>query len=71
MPRNRKPRENFFLPTGYDIRTACEKIRENWSERERKKRAGLQYEVSNWTPPEVSIRSIYDAARDMNHSQYD
>ena len=39
-------------PTPEEIKDACEKIQEGWSEQDRKKRAG-QVDNGGWTPPEV------------------
>ena len=42
-----------FEPTPREIRRACEKIQQRWSERERCKRAGRPHGY-HWTPPLVA-----------------
>jgi hypothetical protein len=43
-----------YQPTAREIRRACASIRENWSDRERRKRAGVPKEEP-WTPPQTRI----------------
>lgn len=38
------------LPSRRDIRAACDRIQNHWSETERRKRAGLA-RVESWAPP--------------------
>lgn len=56
-----KRESRVFLPTSHDIRQACDRIQQNWSERERRKRAGWQ-EGGQWLPPVVTTDSLLDDA---------
>ena len=53
----KKRGRNIFEPTARDIRRACEKIQENWSDQERRKRAGQQHQ-DHWMPPFVDLDSL-------------
>jgi hypothetical protein len=65
----RDKRENrVFLPTTHDIREACEKIQESWSERERRKRAGW-IEGGHWLPPLVETESLLEDISRATDSQ--
>jgi len=55
--RRDKRESRVFLPSSLDIRRACEKIQEGWSERERRKRAGGE-EGGHWLPPLVETDSL-------------
>jgi hypothetical protein len=56
---NRVNRESkAFLPTLHDIRQACDKIQENWSEWERRKRSG-GIEKPHWLPPFVEVDLLF------------
>ena len=57
--KREKRESRVFLPTSHDIRQACEKIQETWSERERRKRAGW-IEGGHWLPPLVETESLLD-----------
>jgi hypothetical protein len=48
----------MFLPTSHDIQQACNKMQEQWSEWERRKRSGWVEEI-HWLPPEVDSL-LYD-----------
>ena len=56
-----KRESRVFLPTSHDIRQACDRIQQDWSERERRKRAGW-LEGGQWLPPVVSTDSLLDDA---------
>ncbi len=59
-----------FVPTSHEIREACERIQEGWSERERRKRAGW-IEGGRWLPPLVEIDSLlYEASRAADPHPY-
>jgi hypothetical protein len=53
----KKRGRNIFEPTARDIRRACEKIQEKWSDQERRKRAG-QAQREHWLPPVVDLDSL-------------
>ncbi len=52
--KNSKREGKGYQPTAREIRRACESIRETWSDRERRKRAGIAKEEP-WTPPQTKI----------------
>ncbi len=56
-----KRESRVFLPTSHDIRQACDRIQQKWSDRERRKRAGWT-EGGQWLPPVVSTDSLLDDA---------
>ena len=57
-----KRSERTYEPTAQDIREACERIQEGWSERERRNRAG-DIEGRHWLPPLVEGQSLlYDVS---------
>jgi len=43
----------IFRPTPHEIRSACERIQQRWSDRERRKRAGRP-KNEHWSPPLVT-----------------
>lgn len=45
-------------PTEQEIRRACERIQAGWSERQRRKRAGMPEQ--HWLVPEISVFSRFD-----------
>lgn len=53
-----KRRRKIFQPTQRDIRRACEKIQEGWSDRERQKRSG-QPDKRHWAPPVVDSSLLF------------
>jgi hypothetical protein len=53
----KKRGRHIFEPTVRDIRRACEKIQENWSDQERRKRAG-QAQREHWLPPVVDLDTL-------------
>ena len=53
-----KRESKIFLPTSHDIREACDRIQEGWSDRERQKRAGWA-EGRHWSPPLVIADSSF------------
>ncbi|NIL98083.1 MAG: hypothetical protein GTO53_09795 [Planctomycetales bacterium] len=54
-----KKRENppSYQPTPAEIRRACEEIRKRWSQRERRRRAGLDPD-GGWMPPTIRSGEI-------------
>lgn len=56
--KGEKRERRVFLPTSVDIRQACERIQEGWTERERKKRAGANNQ-QHWLPPLVEADSLF------------
>ncbi|MHB8972138.1 MAG: hypothetical protein ACYC3X_06505 [Pirellulaceae bacterium] len=68
--RQDKRDSRVFMPTSLDIRQACDKIQERWSERERRKRAGW-VEGQHWLPPLVEVDSLpYDVSRATDPQPY-
>ncbi len=57
----------IFRPTPHEIRRACEKIQQRWSERERRKRSGRPKD-EHWTPPLVTSEWL---STDRNSSYVD
>ena len=65
-PRRKKARgaaHGPYQPSPRDIRTACDRIQEAWSEREREKRSGHMTN-GRWTPPSVDWSTVTDAVRE-------
>lgn len=56
-----------YKPSAEEIERACAKIQQNWSVRQRDKRAGRTSQ-SQWSPPRVDWSSITDA---LSESQSD
>ena len=68
--RRDKRESRVFMPTSHDIREACERIQESWSERERRKRAGWT-DGGHWLPPLVETDSLlYEVSRATDPQPY-
>ncbi len=64
--RKRVTRSNQpYAPSPRDIRRECERVQANWSERERRKRAG-RAPGSMWMPPRVALSAIDEAIFEDN-----
>jgi hypothetical protein len=48
----KRPTPPLYQPTPAEIRRACEEIQKGWSERECRRRAGLDPD-SGWMPPVI------------------
>ena len=65
-----KRSERTFEPTAQDIREACHRIQEGWSERERNKRAGWAA-GAQWAPPLVETDFLFpDKGFSLGDTQY-
>ena len=57
-------RQATYRPSAEEIQQACAKIQEQWSVRQRDKRAG-RVTKDNWTPPRIEWDSISEAISDI------
>jgi hypothetical protein len=53
MAAKKRQTPPIYQPTPAEIRRACEEIQQAWSERECRRRAGLNPD-SGWMPPTIS-----------------
>ena len=65
----KKRGRNIFEPSARDIRRACEKIQEKWSDQERRKRAGEQHR-EHWLPPLVDLDSLENERNSESNSSH-
>ena len=63
-----KRSERTFEPTVAEIREACEKIQQGWSERERNKRAGWA-NGPRWAPPLVQTDYLFPDSLPFGETQ--
>jgi hypothetical protein len=56
-------RQAAYRPSAEEIEQACAKIQQQWSVRQRDKRAG-RVSDNNWTPPRIEWDSISEAISD-------
>ncbi|MDH3717992.1 MAG: hypothetical protein OES79_07705 [Planctomycetota bacterium] len=59
MAARKRQTPPIYQPTPAEIRRACEEIQEGWSERECRRRAGLNPE-SGWLPPTIRSGDVSD-----------
>ena len=53
MNTETRKKSRMYEPTAREIREACRRIRAQWTDRERRRRAG-QVADEHWTPPTIT-----------------